>query len=101
MVAYPVSPIERLPASSPGFVTITYLSLTFLSLQKVKKIATSPRTPLMKVKQKISGGFRTEAGARTFVVLRTVMSTARKQGWNILHSLTTNPDFLAHNLRTT
>lgn len=33
---------------------------------------------MMKVKQKISGGFRTEAGARTFVVLRTVMSTARK-----------------------
>jgi len=56
---------------------------------------------MMKVKQKISGGFRTEAGARTFVVLRTVMSTARKQGWNILHSLTTNPDCLAHNLRTT
>jgi transposase len=55
---------------------------------------------MMKVKQKISGGFRTEAGARTFVVLRTVMSTARKQGWNILHSLSTNPDFLAHNLRT-
>jgi transposase len=56
---------------------------------------------MMKVKQKISGGFRTEAGACTFVVLRTVMSTARKQGWNILHSLTTNPDCLAHNLRTT
>ena len=56
---------------------------------------------MMKVKQKISGGFRTEAGARTFVVLRTVLSTARKQGWNILHSLTTNPDCLAHNLRTT
>jgi transposase len=55
----------------------------------------------MKVKQKISGGCRTEAGARTFVVLRTVLSTARKQGWNILHSLTTNPDCLAHTLRTT
>ena len=56
---------------------------------------------MMKVKQKISGGFRTEAGARTFVVLRTVLSTARKQGWNILHSLMTNPDCLARNLRTT
>ncbi len=56
---------------------------------------------MMKVKQKISGGFRTETGARPFVVLRTVMSTARKQGWNILHSLTTNPDCLARHLRTT
>lgn len=55
---------------------------------------------MMKVKQKISGGFRTEAGAHTFVVLRTVLSTARKQGWNILHSLTTTPDCLARNLRT-
>jgi transposase len=55
---------------------------------------------MMKVKQKISGGVRTEAGAHTFVVLRTVLSTARKQGWNILHSLTTTPDCLARNLRT-
>jgi transposase len=55
----------------------------------------------MQVKQKISGGFRTEAGAQTFATLRTVMSTARKQGCNILHSLTPNPDCLAHNLRTT
>ena len=54
---------------------------------------------MMKVKQKISGGFRTEAGAHTFVVLRTVLSTARKQGWNILHSLTATPDCLARNLR--
>jgi transposase len=55
---------------------------------------------MMKVKQKISGGFRSEAGAHTFVVLRTVLSTARKQGWNILHSLTTTPDSLLRNLRT-
>jgi hypothetical protein len=34
----------------------------------------------MKVKQKISGSFRTEAGARIFATLCTVMSPARKQG---------------------
>jgi transposase len=46
---------------------------------------------MMKVKMKISGGFRTMVGARTFARLRTVISTARKQGWNILHTLAENP----------
>jgi transposase len=44
---------------------------------------------MMKVKMKISGGFRTRAGAETFATLRSVISTARKQGWNILKTLTT------------
>ena len=35
---------------------------------------------MMKVKMKISGGFRTWAGAETFAILRSVLSTARKQG---------------------
>ena len=55
---------------------------------------------MMKVKQKISGSFRTEASAQTFVILRTVLSTARKQGWNILDSLIQNPNSLAQQLRT-
>jgi transposase len=42
---------------------------------------------MMKVKMKISGGFRTQAGAETFATLRSVISTARKQGWNILQTL--------------
>jgi transposase len=46
---------------------------------------------MMKVKMKISGGFRTMAGARTFARIRSVISTARKQGWNILHTLVANP----------
>jgi transposase len=44
---------------------------------------------MMKVKMKISGCFRTLAGAETFVTLRSVISTARKQGWNILKTLAT------------
>lgn len=44
---------------------------------------------MMKVKMKISGGFRTEQGAKTFATLRTVIATARKRGWNILKTLTT------------
>jgi transposase len=43
---------------------------------------------MMKVKMKISGGFRTTDGAATFAALRSVISTARKQGWNILQTLT-------------
>ena len=46
---------------------------------------------MMKVKMKISGGFRTIAGARIFARLRAVISTARKQGWNILQTLAANP----------
>lgn len=53
----------------------------------------------MKVRQKISGGFRSETGARTFATLRTVLSTARKQDWNILATLTTPPAILTQNLR--
>ncbi|MBM4258974.1 MAG: transposase [Deltaproteobacteria bacterium] len=33
---------------------------------------------MMKVRQKISGGFRSDIGAQTFVTLRTVLSPARK-----------------------
>ena len=53
---------------------------------------------MMKVKMKISGGFRTMAGARTFACLRSVISTARKQGWNILHTLAATPATLIHAL---
>jgi transposase len=54
---------------------------------------------MMKVRQKISGGFRSDTGAQTFATLRTVLSTARKQGWNILATLTTPPATLTQNLR--
>ena len=41
---------------------------------------------MMKVKVKISGGFRTPSGAVDFARLRSVISTARKQGFNILNA---------------
>ncbi len=53
---------------------------------------------MMKVKMTISGGFRTWAGAATFATLRSVLSTARKQGRNILHTLTTSPAALIQDL---
>ncbi|MCY4006271.1 MAG: DUF6444 domain-containing protein [Rhodobacteraceae bacterium] len=48
----------------------------------------------LKVQQKISGSFRSEAGARNHAALRTVLDTARKQGWNLLETLRTAPDEL-------
>jgi transposase len=46
---------------------------------------------MTKVKMKISGCFRTFDGADVFVRLRSIVSTARKQGLNILQTLTKNP----------
>jgi transposase len=43
---------------------------------------------MMKVRMKISGGFRTLAGAEIFATMRAVISTARKHGINILRALT-------------
>jgi transposase len=41
-----------------------------------------------KVKQKISGGFRTPAGLDTFCTLRSYLATLHKQGENLFHALT-------------
>jgi len=39
---------------------------------------------MMKLKQKISGGFRSRKGASDFACIRSVLSTARKRGLNLL-----------------
>ncbi len=57
------------------------------------------RRPL-KVRQKISGSFRSEAGARNHAELRTVPDTARKQGWHLLETLRAPPDELVARLAT-
>ena len=44
-----------------------------------------------KLRQKISGGFRSMRGAFDFSNLRSVIATARKQGWNVLDTLA-HPD---------
>ena len=42
---------------------------------------------MMKLKQKISGGFRSLAGAQQFCRIRGYISTLRKQGINVLDAL--------------
>ena len=39
---------------------------------------------MCKVQQKISGGFRTDKGAQNFAAIRSLISTARKMGLNII-----------------
>jgi transposase len=54
---------------------------------------------MMKLRQKISGGFRSPEGAADFATLRSFLSTARKQGWSIIEALTRPTSELAHALR--
>jgi len=54
---------------------------------------------MMKLRQKISGGFRSKQGAERFADIRTLLSTAKKQGWDILKALTQTPDQLITQIR--
>ena len=54
----------------------------------------------MKLRMKISGGFRSAQGARDFATLRGVLSTARKLGWNAIEALLAPPDELFAHLQS-
>src|SRR3954468_5311546 len=55
---------------------------------------------MMKLRQKISGDFRSIDGARDFATLRSLLATARKQGWDLLTTLASSPVHLIARLRT-
>ena len=54
---------------------------------------------MMKLRQKISGGFRSAQGAEDFATIRSLLSTARKQNWDLLQTLTGDPALLTAKLR--
>jgi transposase len=54
---------------------------------------------MMKLRQKISGGFRSLEGACDFATIRSFISTARKQGWSIIETLISDPSNFAKSLR--
>ncbi len=49
---------------------------------------------MLKAYLKISGCYRSERGARNHAVLRTLIETARKQGWDVLDALRADPEEL-------
>jgi hypothetical protein len=52
---------------------------------------------LMKVKQKISGGFRCLDAATDFADIRSFISTAKKQGWNVIQAIAQDPQICPRN----
>ena len=54
---------------------------------------------MMKLRQKISGGIWSLEGAMDFAIIHSFVSTAKKQGWNIIDALTRDPVNLAQALR--
>jgi transposase len=54
---------------------------------------------MMKLRQKISGGFRSLDGATQFATIRSFISTGKKQGWKIIDALTADPRTLEKSLR--
>jgi transposase len=53
-----------------------------------------------RLKQKISGCFRSLQGAKDFTLIRTLIGTAKKQGWGVIQSLMRDPNDLIKELRT-
>ena len=64
--------------------------LTFLHLPKVPPDNNGSERAIrnIKVKQKISGQFKSYEGATAFAILRSVTDTAIKNGQNVLNALT-------------
>ena len=54
---------------------------------------------MTKLRQKIADEFRSEDGAKDFADIRSVLSAAGKQGWNMLKTLTTEPTRLITDIR--
>ncbi len=54
---------------------------------------------MMKVRQKISGCFRTYQGAKDYAVLRSIVNTAKKQSLDLVETVMSSPDQLLAKFR--
>jgi transposase len=54
---------------------------------------------MAKLRQKISGGFRSRSGSQDFAIIRAALSTAKKHGWGVLETLMRDPQQLIYSLR--
>jgi transposase len=81
------SPAANLLARLSGFVTDVLRFAHDLRVPFDNNLAERD-IRMVKLRQKISGGLRTWAGAKTFCAIRSYLSTARKQGINALEALT-------------